>query len=131
MTCQLETCNVQTQRSWLLSAVGLDIHAPPVVLEALQCACDSVIVQGSGWGWLGYNKASKALEIATCANQDPLATKVKHRPGQAGTRVVAGSQPVQQQPASSTWHHTCLSCAANECRCLLPACAGHGASAGR
>lgn len=31
-------------------------------------------VQGSGWGWLGYNKASGALEIATLANQDPLST---------------------------------------------------------
>eukprot|EP00043_Microstomoeca_roanoka_P026054 m.10584 g.10584 ORF g.10584 m.10584 type:complete len:222 (+) comp6128_c0_seq1:85-750(+) len=29
-------------------------------------------VQGSGWGWLGYNKTSKRLELATCANQDPL-----------------------------------------------------------
>lgn len=32
-------------------------------------------VQGSGWGWLGYNKAKKRLEIATCDNQDPLSTK--------------------------------------------------------
>lgn len=32
-------------------------------------------VQGSGWGWLGYNKAKKKLEIATCSNQDPLSTK--------------------------------------------------------
>ncbi|WIA32351.1 hypothetical protein OEZ86_003186 [Tetradesmus obliquus] len=32
-------------------------------------------VQGSGWGWLGLNKETKALEIATCANQDPLAAK--------------------------------------------------------
>ena len=32
-------------------------------------------IQGSGWGWLGYCKASKKLEIATCANQDPLSTK--------------------------------------------------------
>ncbi|CAG7725261.1 unnamed protein product [Allacma fusca] len=32
----------------------------------------TVAVQGSGWGWLGYNKTSKRLEIATCANQDPL-----------------------------------------------------------
>lgn len=31
-------------------------------------------VQGSGWGWLGYNKATGALEIATTANQDPLST---------------------------------------------------------
>ncbi|CDZ97813.1 manganese superoxide dismutase [Phaffia rhodozyma] len=31
-------------------------------------------VQGSGWGWLGYNTATKHLEIATTANQDPLIT---------------------------------------------------------
>ena len=29
-------------------------------------------VQGSGWGWLGYNKATQTLAIATTANQDPL-----------------------------------------------------------
>lgn len=29
-------------------------------------------IQGSGWGWLGYNKTSKKLQLATCANQDPL-----------------------------------------------------------
>ncbi|KAF8596931.1 manganese superoxide dismutase, partial [Ceratobasidium sp. AG-I] len=29
-------------------------------------------IQGSGWGWLGYNKATKSLEIVTTANQDPL-----------------------------------------------------------
>jgi superoxide dismutase, Fe-Mn family len=32
-------------------------------------------IQGSGWGWLGFNKAKKRLEIATCSNQDPLSTK--------------------------------------------------------
>lgn len=32
----------------------------------------TVGIQGSGWGWLGYNKDSKKLAIATCANQDPL-----------------------------------------------------------
>mmetsp|Transcript_7675 Transcript_7675/g.8441 ORF Transcript_7675/g.8441 Transcript_7675/m.8441 type:complete len:232 (-) Transcript_7675:187-882(-) len=29
-------------------------------------------VQGSGWGWLGYDKTANKLAIATCANQDPL-----------------------------------------------------------
>jgi Fe-Mn family superoxide dismutase len=32
-------------------------------------------IQGSGWGWLGYSKANKRLEIATCLNQDPLSTQ--------------------------------------------------------
>jgi len=34
-------------------------------------------VQGSGWGWLGYNAATKKLEIVTTANQDPL---ISHTP---------------------------------------------------
>jgi len=29
-------------------------------------------IQGSGWGWLGYNKAEDRITIQTCANQDPL-----------------------------------------------------------
>jgi len=32
----------------------------------------TVAVQGSGWGWLGYDKVSKKLSITTTANQDPL-----------------------------------------------------------
>ncbi|XP_076445392.1 superoxide dismutase [Mn], mitochondrial-like [Babylonia areolata] len=32
----------------------------------------TVAVQGSGWGWLGYNPQSGRLRIAACANQDPL-----------------------------------------------------------
>lgn len=35
-------------------------------------ATRSIAVQGSGWGWLGLNKESKKLQIATCSNQDPL-----------------------------------------------------------
>ncbi|GFZ50980.1 Superoxide dismutase [Mn], mitochondrial [Saitozyma sp. JCM 24511] len=33
-------------------------------------------IQGSGWGWLGWNKESKVLEIVTTANQDPLLSHV-------------------------------------------------------
>lgn len=32
----------------------------------------TVAVQGSGWGWLGYNRNTHKLQIATCPNQDPL-----------------------------------------------------------
>ena len=40
-----------------------------------QFSAKAVAIQGSGWAWLGYNKASKHLEIVTCDNQDPLSTK--------------------------------------------------------
>jgi Fe-Mn family superoxide dismutase len=36
----------------------------------------TVGIQGSGWGWLAYNPTSKALEIVTTANQDPLLTHI-------------------------------------------------------
>jgi len=32
----------------------------------------TIAIQGSGWGWLGYNKVSKRLEIVTCSNHDLL-----------------------------------------------------------
>lgn len=37
-----------------------------------ELSAKSIAVQGSGWGWLGYNKSTGLLEVATCANQDPL-----------------------------------------------------------
>ncbi|KAL4071510.1 Manganese/iron superoxide dismutase [Scleroderma yunnanense] len=33
-------------------------------------------IQGSGWGWLGYNPNTKKLEIATTPNQDPLISHI-------------------------------------------------------
>ncbi|CAJ1965987.1 unnamed protein product [Cylindrotheca closterium] len=32
----------------------------------------AIAVQGSGWGWLGYNPNTGSVEIATLPNQDPL-----------------------------------------------------------
>ncbi len=32
-------------------------------------------IQGSGWGWLGYDKQAKRLVLTSCANQDPLSTQ--------------------------------------------------------
>lgn len=32
-------------------------------------------IQGSGWQWLGYSKASGKLALASTANQDPLSTQ--------------------------------------------------------
>jgi len=54
----------------LLAAIERDFGS----LSALQTQLSgaTVAVQGSGWGWLGYSKARGALQVATCANQDPL-----------------------------------------------------------
>lgn len=43
-------------------------------LDTLQTtmSTSTVAVQGSGWGWLGYDKINKKLSITTTANQDPL-----------------------------------------------------------
>lgn len=35
----------------------------------------TVAIQGSGWGWLGFDKGNNRLVITTCANQDPLSTQ--------------------------------------------------------
>lgn len=36
----------------------------------------SIGVQGSGWGWLGWNTSLNRMEITTCANQDPLVNMI-------------------------------------------------------
>ena len=43
-------------------------------LEAMQAqmTAATVGVQGSGWGWLGYDKATDRLVVTSTPNQDPL-----------------------------------------------------------
>ena len=54
----------------LLAAINKDFGSLDNLKEKLSAS--TVAVQGSGWGWLGYNKEAKKLQIAACANQDPL-----------------------------------------------------------
>merc|ERR1712212_446272 len=51
----------------LMEAITRDFGS----LEAMQAklSAATVAVQGSGWGWLGYNKDKKTLQLATCPNQ--------------------------------------------------------------
>lgn len=57
----------------LLDAINKEFGSKDALIE--QMSAKSVAIQGSGWGWLGFNKTKKRLEIATCDNQDPLSTK--------------------------------------------------------
>jgi len=43
-------------------------------VEALQAelSAKTAAVQGSGWGWLGYDRSEGLMKVATTANQDPL-----------------------------------------------------------
>lgn len=41
-------------------------------------SANTAAVQGSGWGWLAYNKTSGDLEFRTTANQDRLCDQGAH-----------------------------------------------------
>jgi len=57
----------------LADAIHEEFGSLSTLIEKL--SAKAVAIQGSGWGWLGYNKETKRLEIATCQNQDPLAAQ--------------------------------------------------------
>lgn len=54
----------------LLEAIKADFGSFELMKSELVTA--SAAIQGSGWGWLGYNPVSGRMRIATCPNQDPL-----------------------------------------------------------
>jgi len=56
----------------LASALQAEFGSAEAFIEKLSSA--AIGIQGSGWGWLGFNKTNGKLVIATCANQDPLST---------------------------------------------------------
>uniref|UniRef100_A0A0N5AN40 Superoxide dismutase n=1 Tax=Syphacia muris TaxID=451379 RepID=A0A0N5AN40_9BILA len=54
----------------LLEAIKADFGSTDRMKEMLSNM--TIGVQGSGWGWLGYNKGTKRMELAVTANQDSL-----------------------------------------------------------
>uniref|UniRef100_A0A3Q1CFZ0 Superoxide dismutase n=1 Tax=Amphiprion ocellaris TaxID=80972 RepID=A0A3Q1CFZ0_AMPOC len=54
----------------LMEAIKRDFGSFQKMQEKMSAT--AVAVQGSGWGWLGYEKESGRLRIVACANQDPL-----------------------------------------------------------
>ena len=61
------------KKGLLLDAITKDFGSLDSLIQ--QMSAKTVAIQGSGWGWLGYNKEKKQLEVATCENQNPLSTK--------------------------------------------------------
>lgn len=57
----------------LAKAIAQDFGSVDKLIE--QMSAKAVAIQGSGWGWLGFNKGKGNLEIITCDNQDPLVIK--------------------------------------------------------
>nr|QMS47509.1 Mn superoxide dismutase [Liposcelis entomophila] len=54
----------------LACAIKRDFGSQDKLRELLSAV--AVGVQGSGWAWLGLNPVSRTLQVASCANQDPL-----------------------------------------------------------
>ena len=57
----------------LASLIQRDFGGLEILKEKFNAA--TVAIQGSGWGWIGYNKNLKRLEMVTTANQDPLSAQ--------------------------------------------------------
>lgn len=53
-----------------MTAIRKDFGSFEIMKEKLSTL--AIAVQGSGWGWLGYDRAMKRLQLACCANQDLL-----------------------------------------------------------
>ncbi|KAJ3489705.1 hypothetical protein NLI96_g1923 [Meripilus lineatus] len=58
----------------LKSAIEKDFGSVEAFKEKMSAKTGAI--QGSGWGWLGYNPETSKLEIVTTANQDPLLSHV-------------------------------------------------------
>lgn len=57
----------------LAKMIERDFHSFDLFKEKFNALATAI--QGSGWGWLGYNKGMKRLELAACSNQDPLSAQ--------------------------------------------------------
>ena len=54
----------------LMDAIKANFRSFDSFLQEMSAT--TVAIQGSGWGWLGYNPTNDRMKIVTCANQDPL-----------------------------------------------------------
>lgn len=62
--------NFEMPSGELLNAINRDFGSLDQMINKFNTV--TAAVQGSGWGWLGVNKETNRLQIATTSNQDPL-----------------------------------------------------------
>lgn len=56
----------------LMDAIQMEFGSLDNFIEKFSAMTGAI--QGSGWGWLGFDKPNGQLRMITCANQDPLST---------------------------------------------------------
>ncbi|VDP17373.1 unnamed protein product [Onchocerca flexuosa] len=56
--------------SELMTAIKKDFGSLETMIDKLNAK--TIAIQGSGWGWLAYDKEMKRLQLACCPNQDLL-----------------------------------------------------------
>ncbi len=61
---------------YLMDAIEMDFGSMDSLIEKMSAL--AISVQGSGWVWLGWNKAQRQLNLITCPNQDALITQGIH-----------------------------------------------------
>lgn len=57
----------------LAEAIMKDFGSIQQMIDLL--SAKTLAVQGSGWGWLGYDSTTKRLNVTTCSNQETLDSK--------------------------------------------------------
>lgn len=67
---ELRKSHLYTLPGALVQQIEKDFGSMEAMEKCLTQA--TVAIQGSGWGWLGYDRKAKSLRVTTCANQDPL-----------------------------------------------------------
>lgn len=63
----------ETPQGELLKAIQARFGSVEILTEKFSNM--AIAIQGSGWGWLGFDPSKKELVLSSCANQDPLSTQ--------------------------------------------------------
>lgn len=72
----VRTAMLRSKNNFLREHLGRLVRLESDCLNRRSPLASVCVLQGSGWCWLGYNKATSGLEISAMPNQDPLSVTV-------------------------------------------------------